>query len=135
MCLKPHGGGTLPRTQSTKITKTARSDQPREATRSPRPKHRNGTVNRRQAKPGTCRRCGAPVLRGEDHDRIAAPATVNPEPVTRHAEVAAILTGRTSYNLIRGALHYREPTWTAGKPSRHPIHLDHTCTTGGHHAA
>jgi len=85
-------------------------------------------ISRRQAKPTNCNRCGAQTLTGDDHDQVAAQVTVDPTPVDHLTEIVAILTGSYSYDLIAGALHYRNPHDHARHPSPHPVLLRHTCT-------
>lgn len=87
-------------------------------------------VTRRQAKPATCRRCGANILIGDDHDRASLIATVNAAPVTHLEEVVAILQGSGSYDLDHGNLYYREP-WHTAKPSIHSVHITHECKREG----
>jgi hypothetical protein len=87
--------------------------------------------SRRAARLDTCPRCNAPILTGPDHDTCARVARVDTTPVDRLHEIAALLTGRHSYNLVRGELHYREPHHIHSANQAEPIHLNHQCTDGG----
>lgn len=61
-----------------------------------------------RAKPGRCPHCGAPVLAGYDHHRIAHLAITNPHALTPQLEAAAL------------ALHI--PTWQLhGTPGHHTL--------------
>lgn len=74
----------------------------------------------------TCKRCGVPVYRGADDDRMAIEVSVDVTPVSYLAEVVAILKGLPTYDLIKGRLYYREP-WHYKTPGRNPVHVKHEC--------
>jgi hypothetical protein len=81
-------------------------------------------ASRRQAKSTTCPKCHAEILKGDDHDRVAAVASVDPAPVDELHEVVGLLMGRSSYELDHGELHYRE-TWHYSR--RVTVVLEHRC--------
>lgn len=88
-------------------------------------------TSRRHARPDTCPRCNTPNLVGPDHDTCARVVRVDTTPVDRIHEIAALLTGRYSYNLVRNELHYREPHHIHSTNQTEPIHLNHQCDTNG----
>lgn len=95
----------------------------------------------RAARRSRCKRCGEPLLVGLDADHVAASVRVDVQPVDRVGEVAALLTGRRTYNFIRGNLYIREPHHTGLmqyenqpeliKENEHepeqPIYVTHIC--------
>ncbi len=83
-------------------------------------------ASRRSAVHGQCQSCGARILCGLDDDVGATNATADAEPVSLLEELAAVLAGRDSYDLIGEELHRRD-TWRQCQESRWPIHLSHTC--------
>lgn len=95
-------------------------------------------TSRRAARAETCPRCGADVLRGDDHDKVAMRATVDADPVDDAAEMVAVIEGRPTYDLLpvggkaRGlALHYREPWhYLTGRDYGGGVHVAHRCTKG-----
>lgn len=54
-------------------------------------------------------------------------ARVDVEPVDRLREAVALLEHRASFDLVRGALHHREPEHVHAATHPHPIHLEHRC--------
>lgn len=85
------------------------------------------TTSRRQARPQPCPRCDAATLVGPDHDTVAYVARVDAQPVDRLHEAAGRLTGRWSFDLIRGALYRRDLEHITATVHPHPIHLEHRC--------
>jgi len=81
-------------------------------------------ASRRAAKITNCRRCGQQVLTGASHDHCSITITVDPEPVTYLAEVAAYLTGHRAADYDGTDLNLRE--WITA-PSKWPVHLIHHC--------
>lgn len=93
---------------------------------------------RRAAKPLDCERCGAPVLRGDDHDECALVVTVDLDPVDPVGEMVAILDGRPTFDLLKQAaqrgrktghaLYYREPWHVhSDRPHKGTVHRAHRC--------
>lgn len=94
--------------------------------------------NARAARNAVCQRCGADVLKGDDHDRVALVVTVDPEPITLDDELLDVLDGRATFTLerMRGkearpgavALHHRDE-WqlTSTRPLRGTLHREHRC--------
>lgn len=90
-------------------------------------------ANRRGARRIDCPRCGAPCLRGDDHDEVAVTVTVDEEPLDKLGEMFAILDGRHTFDLVpaRGK---------TGRPGQHnlyvrePWHVDSSRTWGTVHA-
>jgi len=81
-------------------------------------------ASRRAAKITNCHRCGQQVLTGASHDHCSITITVDPEPVTYLAEVAAYLTGHRAADYDGTDLNLRE--WITA-PSKWPVHLIHHC--------
>lgn len=84
-------------------------------------------TSRRAARPQPCRHCSATLLVGPDHDTCSMTARVDPDPVDQLTEVAALLTGRASYDLVRGDLHYRYPEHHHSASRPYPVLLEHRC--------
>jgi hypothetical protein len=84
----------------------------------------------RRARRQRCRTCRAVVIRGYDDDRVAGVAVVDPTPLDRHGELAALLCGRATFDLRIGLgrteLDYRE-SWTIAGPMRYPVLPAHAC--------
>ncbi|MFP3968615.1 hypothetical protein SMC26_40395 [Actinomadura fulvescens] len=80
-------------------------------------------------RPHRCPRCGAAILRGYDAEIAAILAVVDPLPIEDQAdELAAILAGRTTYDLIGmrdKALNPRDEYRIAHR--RHTILAAHRC--------
>lgn len=53
----------------------------------------------RAARARRCRTCRSYVLAGLDADRCALPVAVDPDPLSRLGEAAALIAGRTTYSL------------------------------------
>lgn len=92
----------------------------------------NPTGVTRRARPGRCPDCNTWILTGLDHDRIAATATADPQPLNPTGEAIARLTGRATYDLTdkpRLTLDNRE-SWTIAahppSPSRYVV-AQHRC--------
>lgn len=95
--------------------------------------------NRRSARSIECPRCGAPCIRGDDHDDVALIVTVDAEPLDPAGEMLTHLDGRTTYDLIRArgktapprssVLYHREP-WhlISRKAPPGTVHAEHRCT-------
>lgn len=98
-------------------------------------------ASRRGARRIDCPRCGAPCLRGDDHDEMALTVTVDAEPLQHGLdEMLAHLDGRPTYNLLRDRskrakpgqhnLYYREP-WHIDSPKPWgavgTVHREHRC--------
>ncbi len=84
------------------------------------------------AKPGTCPRCGAPVLTARAGRVAALDVVADPEPVTAVEEILALLDGRLTWHLVVGVLGTRRITWRSSTqiragPAKHPVLVDHTC--------
>lgn len=77
-----------------------------------------------------CRRCAAVVLRGLDADRCALTAHTDPEPIDEIGELAAILTGRATYDRWqtndRIELNRRNQSNIAGE-RRVDVVVEHVC--------
>ena len=86
-------------------------------------------ANQRQARDGTCRRCGAPLLAGLDADVCAFTVTADPAPVGPGAELRALMAGRASFDLLGGELHRRDRWHVTGR-RRWPVLLEHVCDGG-----
>ena len=91
----------------------------------------------RTAKPTLCPKCGAECLRGDDGDKIALTATVDPEPLDRVGEMVAHFDGRWTYDLVPmtgktakdGAreLHHRMPWHRGSERVFGQVVADHVC--------
>lgn len=84
------------------------------------------------AKPGTCPRCGAPVLTARAGRVAALDVIADPEPIDTTAEILALLKGRLTWHLVTTALGTRRITWRSSTqiragPARYPVLVDHTC--------
>ncbi len=84
-------------------------------------------TSRRAARPKPCPKCSQDVLVGPSADFMYWTATVDPTPVDAITEVAALLNGAQSYDLIRGRLHHRADHHTHTPQRPHPVLLDHAC--------
>lgn len=111
---------------------------PREATKltaahRPRWLADKAALTSRQARPGDCTGCGAPILAGLDGDWCAWPVVLDAEPVDYLHAVAAYLAGGAVYVLLHGEIH-RLVLGQFQLPSCHrsrlPFHLAHTCPGG-----
>lgn len=79
----------------------------------------------RKASPGTCPRCGTPILAGLDGDAMAFATVVEATPTTALRAAIAMLTGG-------GACHlWLDSLWRCCLPedldTSLPLHLDHVC--------
>jgi ribosomal protein L37AE/L43A len=81
-------------------------------------------ASRRAAKITNCRKCGQQVITGASHDHCSITVTVDPEPVSYLAEVAAYLTGHRAADYDGTDLNLRE--WITS-PAKWPVHLIHQC--------
>lgn len=91
-------------------------------------------ASRRGARNTECPRCGAPCYSGDDHDDVAATATVDVEPLDRLGEAFAILAGRATFDLAPA----KGKTGRPGQMNlyiREPWHVDSPRTWGTVHAA
>lgn len=84
------------------------------------------------AKPGTCTRCGKPVLRAHAGRVAALDVTADPEPLTPMQELLARVEGRFTWHLLTTALGHQRITWRTqlhiqAGPARHPVIADHHC--------
>lgn len=84
----------------------------------------------RAIRAAVCRGCGAHVLRGLDADRLALPCIADPEPVSSIGEVAALLAGAATYDLLtvsnrRAELQRRDQFRIGGR--RGVVLADHRC--------
>lgn len=70
----------------------------------------------------TCPRCAQVVLTGDDDDRTAIRATVDPTPLDLLAEAQAILTGRALYQAIPARTAATDHTFKLHRVSPHPQH-------------
>lgn len=83
----------------------------------------------RRARLTRCRRCGAMVFAGLDHDKVALAVRVDPTPLSPVGELSALLTGRVTYELSRGD-GYRIDERRAGhigKPTKADVVAEHAC--------
>lgn len=84
------------------------------------------------AKPGTCPRCSAPVLRARAGRIAALDVIADPDPIDTNAEILARVAGRLTWHLTTSALGVQRITWRdqfhirAG-PAKHPVIADHHC--------
>jgi len=88
----------------------------------------------RAARARRCRTCRQYVLAGLDADRCALPVAVDPDPLSRLGEAAALIGGRTTYSLRflsgRLELDHRgqfEIRGEAGSEIRHDVLAGHVC--------
>lgn len=83
------------------------------------------------ATPTRCPRCQAPVLAGHAE---GVPARVDPTPLDEHGEAAALLDGRTTYNLLveLTGRRYLVPRTSIeiAAPRRCDVVADHQCRPG-----
>lgn len=84
------------------------------------------------AKPGTCPRCGAPVLTARAGRVAALDVVADAEPIDTTGEILALLAGRLTWHLVTGALGTRRITWRSpthirAGPARHAVIADHAC--------
>lgn len=88
---------------------------------------RNEGPRGRAARAGTCRSCGAKVLRGLDADVCAMTATVDPDPISPQGEALARLADRRTYDLRpsgnRWELNVRDRWHIRGRPAGQPAGL------------
>lgn len=83
----------------------------------------------RVARPGRCKQCAAPILRGLDADIAAFDATADPQPINPEDEPAVKVEGRHTYILTgRGdaTTLWRRLPGTEDE-TRYPIHAEHKC--------
>jgi hypothetical protein len=79
-----------------------------------------GSGNSDRARPRRCPACAAPVLVGLDDTVAAFRAVADPTPLDRAGEVAALLTGRDTYQLTdppRVSLRRRDRWQIQGRPA------------------
>ena|SRR5687767_13343368 len=78
------------------------------------------------ATPSRCPRCRTPILTALDEGLTAR---VDLAPLRdRQAEIAALLTGRRTYNRLNiGHLVYRDATRIAGNSLAGTVHAEHQC--------
>lgn len=89
----------------------------------------------RIARAALCPRCGAAVMVGDDADRMAARAQVDPVPLDARGELVALLQGRSTYTLRYGAqgyaIDYRAAVDIQGGPpgayTDRDVVADHRC--------
>lgn len=80
------------------------------------------------AKPGTCPRCNAPVLRARAGRIAALDVTADPTPLNLADEILARLDGRLTWRLITTALGTQRIAWRSPSvPTADPVIADHTC--------
>ena len=79
----------------------------------------------RLAKPGTGPMCRAPVLVGDDDDKVSFWTTVDAAPIDPKWLTLAEAKGLSTYDLDRGALWHREP-WHRDRTDL-PIYVWHVC--------
>lgn len=77
-----------------------------------------------------CPRCRAPILTGLDADRAALTARCDPTPLTQFGEAIALITGRTTYDLMpdgdRKTLNPRNEDHIK-RPRKYPVIAAHQC--------
>jgi hypothetical protein len=88
----------------------------------------------RAAKPTPCPRCSAPTLYGLDDDTAATEARVDPTPIDKLGEVAAILAGLKTYTAWpvgagRVELSRRDRFRLLSRPKDYPTLAEHRCGT------
>ena len=79
-----------------------------------------GSGNSDRARPRRCPACNAPVLVGLDDTICAFRAVVDPTPLDRAGEVAALITGRDTYRLTdppQQRLRRRDRWQILGRPA------------------
>jgi hypothetical protein len=83
----------------------------------------------RSVRPTTCPDCGANTLTGPDSDRAAINQTIDPWPITRDAQLLAIILERPLYELNRAGHLYRRPPRRAlnHNPQSFTVHAAHHC--------
>lgn len=74
-----------------------------------------------------CRRCGAFVVQGYDHDVAALLVQVNATPVTTHQELILARHGIVCYTLHMGELNARSIHATGKPPTTGTLHATHIC--------
>jgi hypothetical protein len=80
----------------------------------------------RKAHGAVCR-CGAAILVGDDADRAALTARVDPVVLSRTGELFAVCDRRHVYARDpSGALHRRD-RWMLRSAAREPVHAEHRC--------
>lgn len=80
----------------------------------------------RKAHGAVCR-CGAAILVGDDADRAALTARVDPVVLSRTGELFAVCDRRHVYARdLAGALHRRD-RWMLRSAAREPVHAEHRC--------
>jgi hypothetical protein len=90
----------------------------------------------RRARAHLCPTCRQPTIAGLDHDRTAATARCDPQPLNALGELAATLTHRQTYSLTWRYNRWElDPRWPehitahpAGQPDNHfDVLAEHTC--------
>lgn len=87
-----------------------------------------------RVKAHSCRTCGAPIMAGLDHARVAMPARADPYPLSALGEATVLLGDRATYSLLWIAGHYElnyRTSWhiegsPAGDPTREVL-AQHEC--------
>ncbi|MGW4028207.1 hypothetical protein ACWEFL_02625 [Streptomyces sp. NPDC004838] len=82
------------------------------------------------ARPGTCHRCGAPVITARAGRTAALDVIAEPEPLDPIEEIQARLAGRLTWCLVTTALGTRRIAWRNPGFTPHDRHLvlaDHAC--------
>ncbi|MFI6477382.1 hypothetical protein ACIBH1_05580 [Nonomuraea sp. NPDC050663] len=87
----------------------------------------------RALKLGTCPRCRATILAGHNAGIFTL---VDPQPLDRHAEMLALLSGRHTYDLITEGIPARlyaewRSTFRINGARRHPVVASHPCRGRG----
>lgn len=86
------------------------------------------TAGADHAKPGTCPRCGAPVLTARAGRVAALDVTADPTPLDLTSEILARLDGRLTWRLITTTLGVQRIVWrNAAFPTTDPVLADHKC--------
>ena len=98
---------------------------------SPVPKWIDQGIPGRRARHDTCRKCGAPVLRGLDSDVAGIDRQADPTPIDRANEFQALMAGLATFTAwpIRDGIELdRRDRWRIEGPlTRHPTYPEHAC--------
>lgn len=82
------------------------------------------------AQPGTCARCGAPVIRARAGRVAALDVAADPTPLDPAAELSALLDGRLTWHLTdTGRVTWRDQFHISAGAARHLVLADHRCPT------
>ena len=80
----------------------------------------------RKVTASTCPQCRQDVLAGDDADRAAFSAVVDPVPLDRGGELLAVVDGRQTYEIANDRL-YRRDRWALRSEPRGTVVAVHRC--------